>query len=66
MDEHDRLVRNAAGRVFSENTGAAFLSTADCIETVRVRTDTKLPDAELEAVLIDMAMARGMVMIPDL
>lgn len=66
MEEHHKLVRNAAGRVFSEHTGAAFLSTTDCIGILRIRTSTKLPDAELEAILIDMAKGRGMEMVPDL
>lgn len=60
------LVRNAAGRLFSERTGEASYATADGIAALRARTGTTLPDAELEAMLVEMATARGMTMIPDL
>lgn len=63
--DKNAYLATAIGRLLSENTGAAFISTAASIAILRERTGTAVTDAALQKLLTEMARVRGMTMLFD-
>ncbi|TGQ63911.1 hypothetical protein EN829_021520 [Mesorhizobium sp. M00.F.Ca.ET.186.01.1.1] len=66
MSDQNVLVRAAIGRLLSEKTGATSISMKESIDEVLGRTGFALSDDSLQDLLLEMAEARGMLVVVDI